>query len=670
MIRRLPQIAFALLSLATIGAFFIVQHLKTTAPVFWVIPSPIPADLNPVAGRTCTSSPTRAHPAGVRLNYRQTSLTFSVTRADTVGVYIVSAENPSGNTVATLSPGTPMQAAPGAGQDSKTFRWNGRLADGQPAPDGTYYFRIVLEHQDHSVNLSQRPIQVITTPPQVRILRVQLLGSPAARGGTNGATTPSTSTGPATTATTSTGPAGGGAAAAGPAVISSPQGRVRITFTPGNYRRVWIDIYRTDVSGGPELVDTLPVDRAPVTRLGRHSTTWDGQIHGAPAPPGTYLVGITAQDMACNRTSWPTLPLRPGSTAHAGVTVRYLSVIPPLVPTASGARARVAVDSGQAPVTWRPRAAGSRRVIARGRGPAGRSTLAVRLPRHRPGLYALAVRAGNQTATVPLVADRTGVAGAHARVLIVLPTLTWLGDSPVDDSGDGVPQTLAAHDPVALSRPLVDGPPPGFTGDATLLDYLTARHFSFQLTTDVALAEGVGPSLAHRGGVVLPEGEEYLPAGLEPILRGFVAGGGRALTIGTRMFRGLTHITGFPADPRATAPRATVADPFGARRGPVTPTGGAVITALTDGLGLFNGAGTFAGVTEIQSIRAPAPPTGSTSSSPASAAEIGPGATAIVGFPEGKGTVIEVALAGFASSLADNPDAQGLIANAWQLLSR
>ncbi|HET9094810.1 MAG TPA: hypothetical protein VFN36_06940 [Solirubrobacteraceae bacterium] len=663
MIRRLPQIAFGLLALATVAAFFLVQALKTEPPLLWGPPSPIPSAINPVGGRTCLNS------KGASLSYRQATLNVSVHNDETVGVYIVNANDPAGNNIATVSSGTPIVASQFPGQHSHLFTWNGRLAGGQTAPPGTYYFRVVLQPHDRSINLSKTPVQVITQPPPARILSVRPIGASGAGAGGSGTTTgPHGATGTITGAAT-TGGAGRSPGVSGPAVIAPPRGGVRITWTRWDYRRVTLDIYRTDVSGAPELVDTLGVDRHPVSRLGRNWATWNGRINGAPAPAGTYLVGISAQDMACNRTSWPSIPPRAGSTAHAGVTVRYLSVTPPLVPTASGARARVSVDSA-APVTWRLRVAGSRHVVAHGRGPAGPTTLAVRLPRRRPGLYALEVRAGDQTATAPLVADQAGAAAAHARVLVVLPMLSWMGDSPVDDTGDGLPQTLGAGDSVALNRPLVDGPPNGFAGDATLLGYLSARHLSYQLTTDVALAEGVGPSLAGRGGVVLPEGEAYLPAGLAPILRRFVAGGGRALTIGMRTLRGVSPITGFPSAPRAGAPRATRTDPFGARRGPVTPTGGALITAFTDGLGLFNGAGTFAGVNRVQPITAPAPPSGSTSSGPVSAAGIGGGATAIVAFHDGNGTVVEVALAGFASSLAGDADAQTLIGNAWQLLSQ
>jgi hypothetical protein len=626
-IRRLPQIIFGLLVVATIGAFFIVQSLKTEPPISWHLPSPIPADFNPVFGRTCKSR------KGVPLDYRHTTLALEVTHADTVGVYIVSAENPNGKTVATLSSGTPMAAAPNANSDIKSFTWNGRLADGSFAHVGTYYFRIVLEREDRSLNISQRPIQVMTRAPDPKIVSVRLVG--------------------------------GSAQLRGPAVLSPPHGSVRIDFTPGTRgipRRATIDIYRTDVSGRPELVDTLPV-----TRLGRDWITWNGQIGDAPAPAGTYLVGISAEDLACNRGSWPVLvPPAAGTTPHAGVTISYLSVTPPLTPTASGSRASVTVSSPGARFRWQLRAPGSAKPLAHGSGAAGRAVIHVPTPRRRAGLYTLVVRAGTQSASVPLVTSQAGVAAAHARVLVVLPMLTWMGDTPVDDSGDGLPATLRAGDAVSLARPMVDGLPAGFGEDAALLRYLSAQHLSYQLTTDVALSEGTGPSLADRGGVVFPTGESFLPAGLESTLRGFVRGGGRVLALGTGSFSGISRLSGFPLAPHAGVPQQTPVDPFGARRGPVTPTGGELISATGDDFALFSNAGEFSGFNQYQPVAPPA----RAAHGAISVAGIGSGAPAIVAFRYGRGTVIEVGLPGLAASLANNADAQQLLANAWQILSR
>jgi hypothetical protein len=653
--RRLPQIAFGLLALATIGAFFLVQTLKTDPPLVWAAPHPQPDVIDPVHGRECTSV------AGTRFNYRQSAITISVHNSDTVGIYVVSSKDPAGNPKATISSGTPMRGGP-QHVYPKTFVWNGRLADGQPAAPGLYYFRIVLEHQGRSVNINQFPVQVITQPPDPRILSVRALEPHTGSGTASATTSATTTTGSATDTGTSTAQGSDLVTAPGPAVLSPPSGNgVRIDYTPGRYpSRVRINIYRTDVAGRPELVDALRVGN-----VSRGWTTWNGKIYGEPAPAGTYLIGITAQNAACTQASWPAvIPPAAGTTANAGVTIRYLSVTPPLTPVPSGSSASVAVDSPTAGFHWSLRRSGSSKLLAAGTGTAGRSQLRVPMPRHRAALYSLTVASGTQSQNVPLVAARAGTAGAHAPVLVVLPMLTWMGNTPVDDSGDGLPDTLRAGNSVSLARPLVDGPPAGFGADGQLLAYLTAHHLSYQLTTDVALAEDQGPSLADRGGVIFPEGENFLPAALAPTLRGFVRGGGRALVLGTNSLSGTSQISGFPADPRAGVPRLTLTDLFDAARGPITPTGGELISSVSaDAFGLFHDAGEFGGFSQYQPIRPPA----GVAAGAVSALGIGSSAPAIVAFHYGSGTVVEVGLSAFAASLAHNPDSASLLNNIWQL---
>ena len=670
MIRRLPQIAFGFLALATIGAFFLVQALKTAPPLLWGPPIPVPSAIDPLHGRICISRPSRGHPDGVPINYGEATMALAVSHTDTVGVYIVSQADAGGAPVATISPGTPMVGAPGpvnvplTDKDSRAFRWNGRLAGGQPAPDGIYYFRIVLEKEGRSDNLSQTPVQVLTEPPHAKILSVRLLGTGAAAGTGTASVTGTTSTGATSTTTTGAGDKSARALVVlpGPAVLTSAHSRVKITFTRGAYRRASIQIYRTDVAGKPERVDHFRV-----TRLSRNWITWNGKIGREPAPAGTYLIGITAENLACDQARWPRIPPAPGTTPNAGVTVRYLSVTPPLVPTVSGGRARVTVDSASAAFSWRLRRSGSPKTVERGSGPAGRSVIHVPIPRHQTGLYTLTVNAGTQSSAVPLVASQAGPVAAHARVLVVLPMLTWMGDSPVDDSGDGLPDTLRVGNGVSLARPLVDGPPAGFGADVTLLNYLTTHHLSYQLTTDVALSEGEGPSLADRGGVVFPEGENFLPAGLELTLRGFARGGGRVLVLGTGVLSGTSHISGFPAASQASAPHSASTDLFGARRGPVTPTAGELISSVSDdAFNLFGNAGEFAGFSNYQPIR---PPRSATSGT-VSAVGIGSAVPAIVAFHDGSGTVVEIGLSGFAASLAHNADSDNLLTNVWQLLSQ
>ena len=109
---------------------------------------------------------------------------------------------------------------------------------------------------------------------------------------------------------------------------------------------------------------------------------------------------------------------------------------------------------------------------------------------------------------------------AAAHVLVVLPALTWQGENPVDDDGDGLPDTLAGGESIDLDRPFVNGLPPGFGEEAALLSYLDSHHISYQLTSDLALAQGVGPRSRGHTGVILDGSLAWSPSVLGQALRG------------------------------------------------------------------------------------------------------------------------------------------------------
>ncbi len=132
--KRLPVIAFGVLVIATIGAFFLTQRSEGQRLADLRAVRSTPAAFNPVSGRmhSCISA------THMPINYRQTELNFYAAAADTVGVSIVRSSN-TATPVATITSGRSM-----AKNAQGTFVWNGRLSDGRIAPDGTYYFRIEL----------------------------------------------------------------------------------------------------------------------------------------------------------------------------------------------------------------------------------------------------------------------------------------------------------------------------------------------------------------------------------------------------------------------------------------------------------------------------------------------------------------------------------------------
>lgn len=581
--KRLPAIAFGAMVAATIFAFFLTDIVKNTLPLVYGIPKPIPGAFNPVSGRSCHSK------HGTRLNYRRTTLRLQPNQAGTVGVYVL---DNAGDVVATISQGRYLRR-----NQPSVFVWKGFENGGNLAPAGTYFFEAVLVQQDRPIKLSGSPITVITHVPPAPATSVALT---------------STATVTTTRAVKTT----------GPAVLTPPAGSITVHFKRGAYRRVWINVYRADASGRLKRAYRFSVKPT------QDSATWNGNVAGGvPAPAGTYLIGITVQDLACDPATYPvTLRPSPGHTPNAGVTVRYLAATPPLTPTPAGSRATVEVYSPLGAYSWALRLAGKGKVLehsqAAGSTGAGEVTLKVPLPKNNAGLYTLTLSAGQYSTAVPLVASATGARAARGRVgqvLVVLPMLTWQGQNPVDDTGDGLPDTLTAGDPIPLERPLAMALPLSFHQDSALLAYLNSQHYHYQLTTDIALAEGVGPSLSDGEGLALAGSETWLPSSLVSILKGFVQGGGSVLSLGTDSLTGSSVISGYPANPAASAPRRTPADLFGAK---------AAVAGITDA------------------------------------------APSVTALKLGRGYVVEVGLPNFNSTLATDVDSQDLLNRIWQLLTK
>jgi hypothetical protein len=591
-------LSFAALVAATVAAFFITQHLKVTTPLIQGSPRPSPGVINPVDGKVC---------GGV--NHRLMKISFYLQhRSDVVDVYVVDS---SGNIVATLASHRAMRR--GVRIPDGRFTWNGFEDSGRVAPDGTYFIRVALINQGRTVTIANtsgpEPITVKTVPPAPRVTSVT------------------------------------------PKLIPQRSEReVTIRYTGNEQRGGTIRIIRTDLPGKPRLVKTF------LTPWKGQTARWDGLIAKHPAPAGVYLIGLDVTDAACNTGHFPaTLPPPAGSTPGAGLTIRYLAAQPRLEPVSAGGRAAVYVDSRQRPYAWTLTTAGAQRPVGSGRGTA--FLLHVPLPRGRAGLYALSLISGPSRTTVPLVAS----APRKMRALVVLPALTWQGLDPVDEQGDGIPDTLLNSDKLPLHRPLVDGPPAGYADEAALLAYLDSAHYPYDLTTDVGLIEGSGPGLAGHSAVILAGSEEWVPASLAGALRSYVERGGHLVSLGLGSLERNVTVSG-DALTNPTSPTAT--DALGARTGRLTGTAGQLIGVIDDQLGIFSTtSGVLAGFHAYQPITGVAPPgqilsqAGTTS-----------GASAVLGYGLGRGTVVDIGLPGFGSALAHNVDAKELWNRLWTVL--
>jgi hypothetical protein len=291
------------------------------------------------------------------------------------------------------------------------------------------------------------------------------------------------------------------------------------------------------------------------------------------------------------------------------------------------------------------------------RGVSDSFALHVRLPRGRPGLYRLALRSGANRTVVPLVASAPPAAKQRV-VLVVLPALTWQGTNPVDDDGDGLPNTLTGGGPITLGRPLAAGLPAGFPDEAALLGELDRVKFHYDLSTDLGLLADPGLLREHRG-VVLAGSERWLPIALRTALRSFVQGGGHVLSLGTDALRRGVNVGGGEARaPTGPSPL----DAFGAQVGPLVTGNRSLVIKFSDPLGLFGTtSGVFAGLTTFQPIK---PPT----SAAASTAGVSAEQPAIAGFPFGRGSVVEVGLDDFGRLTGRSGDFRALLARLWRVL--
>jgi hypothetical protein len=610
-VSRLPAFALGALVAATVVAVFFVQHLKVTTPFFAGEPSPAPGFINPVDAGVCRIK-------GIPTSFRRTRISFYlVHRSDHVDMYIVNSE---GNQVDQVASDRymPKKTATNSLTVRRLFYWNGRTSSGEVAPDGRYYFQVALRDQGRTEDVGP-PVTVQTTPPHPDVYKV----------------TPQVTTG------------------------GQP---VTISFRGNDGFRSEGLVYRTDLPGPPRLVYKFPTAFRP------HGTvTWDGLIDGSPAPAGTYLIGLRTTNRSCTTNRFPVvIPPQPGTTTHAGVTVRYLAAAPPMTPVAAGQRATISVDSRGRPYRWSLSLPNARKPV--GSGPGTGVTLDVRLPKSGPGLYILYLRSGGYRTAVPLVAS--AAPSSHPpKILVVLPALTWQGLNPVDDvgsspyDGDGLPNTLTAGVPIELAnRVLANGLPAGLGDIEGLLAFLAKNKMPYDLTTDLGLAEGVGPELNSYRGIVLAGDETWLPQSLATNLREYARGGGNVLSLGIgSLLRTVTLQNGEAAQPSKPA----AIDVLGARQGALVSHVTDPILRGTDNLNLFSTtSGAFQGYSTYQPFMVQVP------GGVGSEAGVTTTAPAIVGYHLGRGTVVQVGLVGFGSSLRTNVDAQELIIRLWQVLGR
>ena len=542
---------------------------------------------------------------------------FSLKRSDDVTVSVITRD---GDPVRRLVDNRTVRA----GQDVRV-RWDGETAGGRSVPDGIYRVRLNLRRQGRSI-LLPRNIDKDTTPPTVLVRSIGPVDTPGAE----------------------LLPTDGGDPA-------------RVSFqAPGRRREILV--YRTDVRPLRPVFDR-PLELADdATRW-----EWDGTVDGRRVAAGTYLVVVRARDRAGNiGTSVPLPPrLEYGRTlpGRGGITVRYLRARGPAAPVMATENALVAVESAGERFTWTVRRVGSGAIRKRGSGTRSRR-VRFAAPGGKSGLYLFEVRTRTRRTATPLIVQSQ----QQRNVLVVLPVTTWQGLNPVDDDGDGRPNTLDAGLATRLlGRPYVkDGIPAQVRRDeALLLSQLDREGRRYDLTTDVALARGEGPRLDSHRGVIIAGDARWLDGRVARRLRSFVRGGGNLLSAGTQSLRRSITLTPGGRAVRPTLP--TERDLFGARLRPIArPAAPVTVVNVADEIDLFAGTtGQFPG---IEAFEQTLDVRGDNAIAAVAATQDTPPRQVIVAARFGRGLVIRPGLPDFSASLQDDAELAELLDRIWTLL--
>jgi len=600
-VTRLAQVVFALLVVASLGAFFVAQELKSQPSVIqdfqlrWPVVSPNADSRNDVQ-----------------------KVRFRLKEADTVDVAIVDGD---GDVVREIVSGGRLAAYRYL---QPTPEWDGSDAGGHAAPDGVYRVRIALREQGRSVVVPDA-FEVDRTPPSPMVVAVGPLKTP------------------------------------GPELLPNAAGRPAVVHlnAPARNGRARLLVFRTDVT------PALPAAERAIPR-GADVVTWNGNDdRGHPVPPGSYVAVAEVRDAAGNigtsvpldRRGLPQAVYGRRLPGRGGITVRRLAAQPPLLPARiGGGRIGLLTDARGREYDWSVRRVGGA-TIRRGR--AARARVALKPPGGDSGVYLFDVRRGARSAAVPFAVDD---ARRH-RVLVVLPLMTWQGRNPVDDDGDGLPNTLAAGQGVKLARVLARPLPATFAArEAPVLIHLDRNRHRYDVTTDVALALGRGPRLDGHSGVLVAGDAGWLPRDVQRRLRRFVTRGGTLAALGVGSFQRQARITKRLRLVDPTPPAS--ADLWGSKVSP--PRRGAYdITAFGDQIDLFRGTdGAFVGFTVAEE-------TASTGRARLLASAVTPdGRTVMVALRVGKGTLIRFGLPELPGRLAGDAEIQALMERTWELLSR
>lgn len=604
---------FALLVVATVGAFFVAQRLKHAPTVIQSFK----------ANRVFSPN------QDGRLD--RLNISFLLKEADDVTVTIVDRR---GDEVRTLADSRPLKAY----RKIPTLKWDGRDDEGRRVADGIYRARVTLRRQGRSI-VVPRAFRLDTVPPRPRVYAI--------------------------------GPESG----PGPELLPRPGGGAVTAHLQAPGRRLEILLFKTAPGRSRLVLSERLADGTTQWRwrgrIAGRSVSPGTYLVVVRCRDKAGNVGSSAP--LSRRDGLPAAGYGVKLDGRAGVTVRYLGVAPPVEAVPPGELAEFFVDARRRRYSWSlRRVGGPRNPIRRGFGT--RARLRIHAPRGEGGAYLLTVRTRRHQVRVPFAvrsaSSHAGSQDAPRGVLVVLPVITWQGRNRVDDDGDGLPDHLDAGMGVRLIRVLGRGLPEGFaTAEAPVLGFLDRARRRYDVTTDVALAAGRGPGLAGYKGLLLPGDTRWLPTTVGRRLRRFVRGGGTLALLGTDSLRRQVRLT-----PRGRAVEPTArgqTDLFGERLRPVVREP-VELTILEDDIQLFAGTGgLFPGITAFEETadvgnQATLVAGAITPVTPADPE----GRLVIVATRFGRGLLIRPGLPEFGARLGRNPEIATLMERTWTLLSR
>lgn len=490
---RVAKVAFALLVVATFGAFFVAQRLKATPSLV------LEAKARPLFSPNQDGRKDRAR------------WSFMLKRDDQMSVRVV---DDDGEVVRTLTDGRQTEA-----YNRQTFEWDGTTDEGAMAPDGTYRLRLALRRQGRSITIA-RAVEKDTVPPSPEVLSIGPEDDP------------------------------------GPEVLPGADGdpaQVRLSV-PGDNREV--EVWRTDVRPAQQVIEPreLP-DGEQVQHWEWDATDEEGEPVPAGTYLVVARSRDEAGNVGESVAQLPPAPgYGEGLEGRGGIRVRYLTAQAPHAPVAAGEPMRVAVASANGDFTWSVRRAGQSEVRAEGSGSRSR-LVRFEAPGGISGLYVFEARApGGDVARTPFYVQ--GEQARDVLVVLPAITWQGRnridddGDGWPDTLEQGLPvDTRRPYAGGELPRDLREL-------GAPLLIALDREGLRYDITTDLALARGTGPGLGNHEGVVLAGEVRWLPDGAQRALRTFVQRGGGVLVAGPDSLRRSARVTPSRViEPRPAAPR-------------------------------------------------------------------------------------------------------------------